>query len=250
MSRPAGDPAPPDSERARIDCVGISTSFGGNRVHRDLDLTMTGGHIVGLIGPNGCGKSTLLDVITGAVRPVAGSVRLNGSDISGLPPYRRYRLGITRSFQGLELFEGMSIRDNLRVAFGSSRRHADAVDSVLEQVGLAELADRLPRELGYGQRKVLSLARLYGRGASIVLLDEPAAGLSAEEVGPVLAIAADLARSGAVICLVEHNMKIMAEVATTVHLMAGGRIMASGPPASLLADEELAGVFFGRTRQP
>lgn len=234
-------------EPSLLECRDLWTSFGGNRVHRGVDISMRGGQITGLIGPNGCGKSTLLNVITGAVRPDRGRVLLQGRDLTPLPAWRRYRAGLTRSFQGLELFEQLSVRDNLRVAFGRNGGREQIRDA-LAQARLEDCADRLPTELAYGQRKALSLARLRGRAATAVLLDEPAAGLSTEEVGPVLDIARDLAADGAVVCLVEHNMAVMTGYAAVVHLMSEGRIVASGPPAQLMADPQLAEIFFGKGR--
>lgn len=224
----------------------VWTAFGGNQVHRGLSLTLPAGTVTGLIGPNGCGKSTLFDVITGAVRPQRGRVLLGGRDLSRLAPWRRYRAGLGRSFQGLELFEGLSVVDNLRVALGrGGRRRRAEVDQVLHRAGLSGYGDAKPPQLAYGQRKALSLARLYCRAARAVLLDEPAAGLTADEIGPVLDIARDLAAAGAVVCLVEHNMQVMAAYAGTVHLMAGGTIAATGTVAELMADPRLAGIFFG-----
>jgi branched-chain amino acid transport system ATP-binding protein len=244
----SGGPSEDAHAVAALECSDVWTSFGGHTVHRGLTLTMLGGQITGLIGPNGCGKSTLLNVITGAVRPDRGRILLNGRDLGVLPPWRRYRAGITRSFQNLELFEGLSVRDNLRVAMNSARRKDAGLEAVLARAGLTDMADRLPRELGYGQRKALSLARLYGRDAIAVLLDEPAAGLTPQEVGPILAIAQDLARAGAVVCIVEHNMQIMSEVAAVAHLLAEGAIIASGPPRDLMTNPELATIFFGKRR--
>jgi branched-chain amino acid transport system ATP-binding protein len=227
-----------------LECRDLYTSFGGNHVHRGISIAMRGGEITGLIGPNGCGKSTLLNVITGAVRPDSGQILLDGRDLTGMPSWRRYRAGLTRSFQNLELFEQLTVRDNLKVALGGDKKR---IAAALEQAKLSDAADRRPSELAFGQRKALSLARLYGRSASAVLLDEPAAGLSPEEVEPVLSIARALAADGAVVCLVEHNMQIMAGYAAVVYLMAEGTIIASGPPAELMSDAKLAEIFFGTT---
>ena len=227
-----------------LDVRDLHTSFGGNHVHRGISISMRGGEITGLIGPNGCGKSTLLNVITGAVRPDSGQITLDGRDLTKMPSWRRYRSGLTRSFQNLELFEQLTVRDNLKVALGGDK---ERIARALEQARLSDLADRRPGELAFGQRKALSLARLYGRSATAVLLDEPAAGLSHEEVEPVLSIARALATDGAIVCLVEHNMQIMAGYAAVVHLMAEGTIIASGPPAELMSDARLAEIFFGTT---
>lgn len=227
-----------------LECRDLYTSFGGNHVHRGISISMRGGEITGLIGPNGCGKSTLLNVITGAVRPDSGQIILDGRDLTKMPSWRRYRTGLTRSYQNLELFEQLTVRDNLKVALGGDK---ERIARALSQARLETMADRRPGELAFGQRKALSLARLYGRSASAVLLDEPAAGLSHEEVEPVLSIARALAADGAIVCLVEHNMQIMAGYAAVVHLMAEGMIIASGPPAELMSDARLAEIFFGTT---
>ncbi len=163
-----------------LECRDLRTSFGGNQVHRGISISMRGGEITGLIGPNGCGKSTLLNVITGAVRPDSGQVLLDGRDLTGMPPWRRYRAGLTRSFQNLELFEQLTVRDNLKVALGGD---SGRISAALAQARLEKMAGRMPGELAFGQRKALSLARLYGRSASAVLLDERPPGSAPRRSG-------------------------------------------------------------------
>lgn len=230
---------------AVLRCAGIWTSFGGVSVHRGVDLELRGGEIAGLIGANGCGKSTLLNVVTGVVRPDRGRVELDGRDVTSMASYRRHRLGILRSFQNLELFEELTVRDNLRVPIVDRRREKEILSGLLRDSGLEERASDLPADLAYGQRKALSLARLRGRPARVVLLDEPAAGLTAAEIAPILDIARKLAAGGAAVCFVEHNMRVMSDYADTVHLMHNGAIVASGPPQALMSDPDLARIFFG-----
>jgi ABC-type branched-subunit amino acid transport system ATPase component len=227
-----------------LSCRDIWTAFGGNQVHRGLSVDMHGGEITGLVGPNGCGKSTLLNVISGFVRPSRGQVLLDGQNLSRTPAWRRHRVGLTRSFQDLQLFEGMTVGENIRVALDPPGND-EAVMAILERVGLAGMVDRQPAELAFGERKALSLGRLYARRAKVVLLDEPAAGLSRAEVDPILNIAAQLASEGAVVCVVEHNMQVVSAYATTAHLMFQGQIIASGMPRELARDPRLAAIFFG-----
>ncbi|MEM9517146.1 MAG: ATP-binding cassette domain-containing protein, partial [Actinomycetota bacterium] len=166
----------------------LTVQYGGLRANDDIDMSIDEGHVVGLIGPNGAGKTTFIDALTGFV-PASGSIVFDGNDVSNTSPHERARRGLRRTWQSLELFDDLSVRDNLRVAahrpsvgdivldlLRPRRRSVQhEVDSTLEAVGIAHLADRMPREISYGQRKLVSTARALAGDPRLICMDEPAA---------------------------------------------------------------------------
>ncbi|HEY1690414.1 MAG TPA: ATP-binding cassette domain-containing protein [Solirubrobacteraceae bacterium] len=229
-------------------CADIRKSFDEHAVHRGLSLTLRPGVVTGLLGPNGCGKSTLFDIICGFTRQDSGTITMGEIDLSRQPAWRRHRLGIARTFQDLRLFEGVTVRKNVELAVlgVEPERRRELVDAMLEEFGLERRAEVLPDELGFGEQKLLSLLRAYAANARVALLDEPASGLTRHEIPRGLEFARRIAAGGAAVCLVEHNMEVIAEFADEVVFIAEGRIMATGKPSEVLSDKRLADLYFGK----
>jgi ABC-type branched-subunit amino acid transport system ATPase component len=232
---------------ALIETAGLSVTFGGITAVDTVSLSVPAGQMVGLIGPNGAGKSSLLAAIGGQVRPGSGSVRFRGRDISRLPPHRRARLGVVRTFQQTSVFERLTVFENLLVAGlagqGSSlarslaggrayRREAGAAAGhawqVLAEFELAEMADAYGHELSGGQRRLVELMRCLMQRPAVLLLDEPMVGVATHLADQIKRECARLAGSGLAIILVEHALEVVEELCDRVVVMAQGRIIADG----------------------
>ncbi|MFF6804109.1 ATP-binding cassette domain-containing protein [Streptomyces sp. NPDC012616] len=229
----------------------ITVSFGGRRALDGVSLTAEAGRVTGLIGPNGAGKSTLFDVICGLRRPRTGRVRLEGHDITREGPARRARRGMSRTFQHLELFGRLSVRDNLLVAaeLGPGRRHAArTADAVLARLGLTGVAHDPADALPTGLARLVEVGRALVLGPRVLLLDEPAAGQDAEETQRFAALLRSLADEGTAVLLVEHDMSLVMGVCDEVHVLDLGSVVASGPPARVQADETVLAAYLGEAR--
>ena len=240
-----------------LETADVTVQFGGNVALRDVSIAVEKGTVTGLIGPNGAGKTTLFNVITGLLRPQAGRVLLGGDDITRLAPFKRARKGLSRTFQRLELFTSLDVRDNVRVA-GQIRNAANAAkfsdrvdvnaraDEVIETVGLTPVAHRDITELPTGTARRVELARCLMTRPQVVLLDEPASGQTegeTEEFGELLrrlAATDDLA-----ICLVEHDMSLVMQVCSTIHVLDYGRIISVGTPEHIRNDQAVIDAYLG-----
>ncbi|MDW8808272.1 ABC transporter ATP-binding protein [Streptomyces scabiei] len=229
----------------------ITVSFGGRRALDGVTLTAEAGRVTGLIGPNGAGKSTLFDVVCGLRRPRAGRIRLDGRDITREGPARRARRGMSRTFQHLELFGRLSVRDNLLVAaeLGPQRRHAArTVDAVLDRLGLtgvaADPADALPT----GLARLVEVGRALVLDPRVLLLDEPAAGQDTEETLRFAALLRSLADEGRAVLLVEHDMSLVMSVCDEVYVLDLGSVVAGGPPARVQQDRTVLAAYLGEAR--
>jgi len=225
---------------AALEIGGLSVHLGGAEVVAGFDLALEAGSVTGLIGPNGAGKTTLVDAVTGVTPAVTGAVALNGTRVDHLPPHARARLGLARTFQSLELFEDLTVSENLLVAAPSA-----AVPAELEAV-----ADVLPRRLGAAQRRRLALARALAAGPSVLLLDEPAAGLDTDQRRELGGRIREVAGAGTAVLLVEHDVELVFEVCDRVSVMAAGRFIAVGTPAEVRSDERVAAAYLGRAGAP
>jgi branched-chain amino acid transport system ATP-binding protein len=226
----------------------VSVSFGGRRALDAVSLAAEAGRVTGLIGPNGAGKSTLFDVVSGLRRPLTGRVLLDGHDVTREGPARRARRGLSRTFQHLELFGRLTVRDNLLVAaeLGPGRRHAartaDRVLARLELTGQADVpADALPT----GAARLVEVARALVLEPKVLLLDEPAAGQDAEETGRFADLLRSLAEDGTAVLLVEHDMSLVMSVCDEVHVLDLGTVVASGPPARIRHDKAVLAAYLG-----
>jgi branched-chain amino acid transport system ATP-binding protein len=241
---------------------GLSVAFGGVQALIDVDVTVGEGELVGLIGPNGAGKTTFIDAVTGFV-PSAGRVEFAGRDISGLSAHRRARRGITRTFQSLELFDDLTIAENvaaplerptaLSLLSDLVRPHSIRLDTgvgdALGLLGLTDLADRLPAELSHGQRRLVACARAVAGSPALICMDEPAAGLDNTESAMLGRHLRAIAAQGSAILLVDHDMSMMFDVCDRVLVIDFGRIIADGTPDEVRADPAVVAAYLGRSME-
>jgi branched-chain amino acid transport system ATP-binding protein len=238
----------------RLETLDVTMRFGGHTALDAVSIVIRPGHVTGLIGPNGAGKTTLFNVITGLLSPTQGKVRFDDRDITTDPPHKRAKLGVARTFQRLELFTSLSVRDNVRVAgeirnsWGFRQKmdcRAEAA-RVIELVGLSDVADREVSEIPTGQARVVELARALMIKPSLLLLDEPASGQTEEETATFGRLLQRLARDdGLGICLVEHDMSLVMHVCETIHVLEFGRLIASGEADVVRNDPAVIDAYLG-----
>jgi branched-chain amino acid transport system ATP-binding protein len=238
-----------------LETVDVKVRFGGNVALDDVSLTVEPATVTGLIGPNGAGKTTLFNAITGLQSVSGGRVLVNDKDVTKLPPHKRARQGLARTFQRLELFTSLSVRDNVRVAgeirnrwsVGGGRFDANAeADRIISLVGLDEVADREVGEIPTGQARVVELARALMIKPTLLLLDEPASGQTEEETEAFGVLLRKLAsEDGLGICLVEHDMALVMNVCETIHVLEFGRMIASGTAEQVRNDPAVIDAYLG-----
>jgi branched-chain amino acid transport system ATP-binding protein len=235
-----------------LEVDGVVVQFGGVTAVNDASFVAEAGRITGLIGPNGAGKTTCFNVITGLQKPTRGQVRFAGDRITSMPVHRRSKRGMARTFQRLEAFGSLSVRDNVRVAHdisqglkGLIRPSRSDVDFLLERVGIVEYADERADSIPTGTARLLELARCLAGDPQLLLLDEPSSGLDETETDAFGSLLGDLAREGRAILMVEHDMDLVMSVCDTIHVLDFGSVIASGDPVSVRKDPAVQRAYLG-----
>jgi branched-chain amino acid transport system ATP-binding protein len=230
----------------------ITVRFGGIQALNEVDVSVDAGSVHGLIGPNGAGKTTLFNVITGLQPPTRGRVHFGGTDITRTSPHLRARRGMARTFQRLELFDTMTVRENVQMAAETQRRRLPAgtsphrtAERMLAQVGLLELADEATDSLPTGLARLVELARAMATTPTVLLLDEPSAGLNQEETSALGTILLGLASEGMAVLLVEHDMSLVMSICDKVTVLHYGEIITTGDPAAVRADPAVQAAYLG-----
>ncbi len=246
---------------AIISTQGLRKEFRGFVALHGVDLRVAAGGVHALVGPNGAGKTTLFNLLCGFLAPSGGRLSIDGRDVTGLPPHRVARLGVARSFQITSLFPALSIREHVELALQAGtglgwrfwrsdrqlRRFRDRVFDVLDEVGLAELAESAAGALAYGRKRALELAVALALEPRVLLLDEPTAGMGAEDIDRTV----DLVRraaNGRTVVLIEHNMKVVGSLADRVTVLQQGRVLVEGAYAEVRDDPRVIAAYLGEAR--
>jgi branched-chain amino acid transport system ATP-binding protein len=242
---------------AVLSARGISVSFGGLHAVIDVDLDVEPGQLVGLIGPNGAGKTTFIDAVTGFV-PYRGWCAVAGTDITGLSPHARARLGLARTWQAIELFDDLTVRENLTVAadhpsalatakevFSRPVVRSGAVNEALAVFALGDLAEATPSELTQGQRKLVAVARALAARPVLLCLDEPAAGLDAQESVAFGRHLREIVDRGTPALLVDHDMGLVLGICDYVVVLEFGKVIARGTTREVRADPNVVAAYLG-----
>jgi branched-chain amino acid transport system ATP-binding protein len=212
-----------------------------------VSLAAEAGAVTGLIGPNGAGKTTLFNVVTGLQPPHAGRVHLGDRDVTRLRTHKRARLGLARTFQRLELFGVLTAHDNVRLAadVAGADDPGGVADRLLARVGLTDVAGVRADQLPTGQARLVELARACASSPAVLLLDEPASGLSEAETASFGALLRELAGEGIAVVLVEHDVPLVLAVCDLIHVLDGGRLLATGTAAEIRGDQAVQIAYLG-----
>jgi len=241
-----------------LEIADLSKSFAGFRAVSEVSLTVDTRQIAAVIGPNGAGKSTLFNLITGHLQPDNGTVRLDGRDITGAPPYRLCSMGIGRSFQRTNIFPNLTVFENLQAAFlvhrGRGRNfwslaesfYRDDTAALLASIGLAGQEKTIAGTLSYGNQKQLELGLALASDPQILLLDEPTAGMSAGETHDTIRLLQRIAEErGLTLLFTEHDMEVVFGIAQKIAVLHQGRLIAQGEPDEVRNDPEVRRVYLG-----
>lgn len=254
-----------DPKKSVVELKGLSKSFGGLEAVKDVSLSLPYGEITGLIGPNGCGKTTIFNLITGYLTPDKGRVLVDGQEITNQAPYRIVKAGLARSWQDVRIFNGMSVLENVMVAFQEQagenlallffsprrvaekeRQNCQKAISYLNLVGLAEKADERAMNLSTAEQKLAAIARLLATECPVLLLDEPTSALDVDSVERIIKLIKRVARqTRRTVLLVEHNLDVVRGLVRKAYFMSEGKVLAYGEPSELMANPKLAEVYFG-----
>ncbi|MDG4821320.1 ABC transporter ATP-binding protein [Asanoa sp. WMMD1127] len=242
---------------------GLTWRVGEVAIVDGVDIALAPGEFLGVIGPNGAGKTSLFNLVSGLRKPTAGTVWLGGDDVTGLPPHRRARRGLGRTFQSSSVFGSLSVRENVRLAVQAHRGGslalwrraaafrdvAEAADQALGRVGLTGRGDALAGTLAHGEKRKLEIALLLAAEPTVLLLDEPMAGVSAEDVPELVAVIRGLTRgaeaTGRSVLMVEHHMDVILELADRIAVMHHGALLACDTPDAVMAHQGVQEAYLG-----
>ena len=239
----------------------ISVNFGGHIAVNEVSLTIDPGTITGLIGPNGAGKTTLFNVISGLLAPSSGRVLFADRDITSLAPHKRARIGIGRTFQRLELFNSLTVIDNLRVSIDTSNQWKTSreamsgssmnakINKILDLTGLNSVRNAMASEIPTGQARLVELARALVLSPNLLLLDEPASGQNDEETERFGQLLRELCNSGISIFLVEHDMSLVMSTCDQVNVLDFGTVIAKGTPTEIQEHELVIAAYLGAQKR-
>jgi branched-chain amino acid transport system ATP-binding protein len=243
---------------ALLEVEGLDVRYGGVHAVSDVSLRVQEGTVVGLIGPNGAGKTSMIDALTGYHRPSGGAVRFAGEDITALAPYVRARRGLARTFQSIELFDDLTVEENLLAASDdigvvralvellvAGKTGRGGTDWALSVCGLDDVAKRSPKDLPHGRRKLVGVARALARRPRLVLMDEPAAGLDTSETEVLGTHLRSLPEQGVTVLLIDHDMGLVLNVCDYVFVLDFGRLIAEGTPAEIRANSAVISAYLG-----
>ena len=231
-----------------LELVEVGVRFGGVHAVTDATFEVEEGKVVGLMGPNGAGKTTLFNVITGLQEPTAGRVRFRGTDITEMAPRRRARMGIGRTFQRLEVFGSLTVGENILVAAEMRGISSPATvrDGLLDRVGLRAFENVPADSVPTGIARLTELARALACDPQLLLLDEPSSGLSDDETEDFERLVRSLADDdGRSVLLVEHDVELVMNLCSTIHVLDFGHIIATGPPEVIAADKKVQDAYLG-----
>jgi len=233
---------------ALLDCRALYKAFGGVVAVKNLSFTVNEGEILGLIGPNGSGKTTVLNLISGVLRPDAGEIIFKGKNIVGSKPHKICQLGIARTYQNVRPFLSHTVLQNVMVGslFGrDAKQDYTAAQSIIEFVGLSGKEDRLVESLNLKERKMVEIARALASKPSLLLLDEPMAGLNPSEVNIFLDLIKRIHSLGVTLIIVEHVMRAMMSIANRILVLHLGEKLAEGEPREIYTNKQVINIYLG-----
>jgi branched-chain amino acid transport system ATP-binding protein len=237
---------------AALEVHDITMRFGGNVAVDSVSLSAEAGRVTGLIGPNGAGKTTLFNTICGLLTPTSGAVYLGETNLTKMKPFKRARQGLARTFQRLELWSLLTVRENVTVAAELRARYGkdghdprSDVEAIIDSVGLSDKIDARVDELPTGQARLVEIARALATKPSVLLLDEPASGLDDRETDQLGTLLRTLASQGMAVLLVEHDVELVMHVCDFIYVLDFGRIIATGTADQVRRDEAVLAAYLG-----